>query len=89
MSLIKRGNSKFWYVQFQLNHQTIIRSTRTTDRKAAEKIAVKIRAEAHDQIILGRKKPLTLEKADGVDAPRRHRCARMECCNHSIGGVHA
>lgn len=63
MSLVKRGNSKFWYVQFQLNHRTIIRSTHTTDRKAAEKIAVKIRAEAHEEIILGKKKPTTLEAA--------------------------
>lgn len=61
MSLIKRENSKFWYVQFQINHRTIIRSTRTTDRKAAEKIAVKVRADAHAEILLGRKKPINLE----------------------------
>jgi integrase len=63
MSLVKRENSKFWYVQFQINHRTVIRSTRTTDRKAAERIAAKLRAEAHDEIVLGRKKPITLEVA--------------------------
>lgn len=65
MSLVRRGNSKFWYVQFQLDHKTIIRSTRTTDRKAAEQVASKIRAESHAEIILGRKKPLSL--ADALD----------------------
>jgi integrase len=61
MSVVKRGNSKFWYVQFQLDHQTIIRSTRTTDRKIAEQVATKIRAEAHAEIVLGKKKPSSLE----------------------------
>lgn len=65
MSIIKRGNSKFWYVQFQIDHQTVIRSTKTTDRKAAEQVAAKIRAEAHSQIVLGRRKPSTL--ADALD----------------------
>ena len=32
-------------------------------RKAAEKIATKIRAEAHSEILLGRKKPSTVEAA--------------------------
>lgn len=63
MALIKRDNSKFWYVQFQLNHRTIVRSTRTTDRKIAEKVALKIRSEAQEEILLGRKKPITLETA--------------------------
>lgn len=63
MSLVKRGNSKFWYVQLQIDHQTIIRSTRTTDRKVAEQVAAKIRAEAHAEIVLGKKKSSTLEAA--------------------------
>ena len=63
MPLVKRGKSKFWYVQFQIDHQTIIRSTRTTDRKIAEQVAMKIRAEAHSEIILGKRKPATLEVA--------------------------
>lgn len=63
MALVKRSNSKFWYVQFQINHITIIRSTRTVDRKIAERVAAKIRAETHEQLVLGQKKPLTLEQA--------------------------
>lgn len=63
MSIVKRGNSKFWYVQLQIDHQTIIRSTRTTDRKIAEQVASKIRAEAHAEIVLGKKKTSTLDAA--------------------------
>lgn len=63
MSLVKRANSKYWYVQFQIDHQTIIRSTRTTDRKVAERIAAKIRSEAVNEVMLGEKKSITLEEA--------------------------
>lgn len=63
MALVKRSNSKFWYVQFQIKHVTIIRSTRTSDRKTAERVAAKIRAEAHEQIMLGRKKSSTVAEA--------------------------
>jgi len=63
MSLIKRPNSKYWYVQFQLNHQTFIRSTRSTDRKTAEKIAERIRLTATSEQLLGAAKPLKLQEA--------------------------
>jgi integrase len=63
MTLVRRANSKYWYVQFQLKHQTIIRSTRTTDKRTAERVAAKIRAEAHERIVLGRKKQITLGEA--------------------------
>jgi integrase len=63
MALVKRSNSKFWYVQFQINHITIIRSTRTADRKVAERVAAKIRAETHEQLVLGQRKPMTIEQA--------------------------
>ena len=36
MGVIKRGNSKFWYIQFQYNGQTFIKSSKTTDKKLAE-----------------------------------------------------
>lgn len=63
MTLVRRANSKFWYVQFQLKHITIIRSTRTSDRRVAERVAAKIRAEAHEKIVLGRKRSISLELA--------------------------
>lgn len=77
MSLVKRPNSKFWYVQFQLKHQTVIRSTRTTDRRVAERVAAKIRAETHEEIIEGRKKPLTIEQA-----LKRYLDSRVGMANH-------
>ena len=36
MGIVKRGNSKYWYIQFQLNGKTYIKSTKTTDRRIAE-----------------------------------------------------
>lgn len=63
MTLTKRANSRFWYVQFQFDHQTVIRSTRTTDRKIAEQVAARIRAEIHAEVMLGRRRPITLEQA--------------------------
>ncbi len=63
MTLVRRANSKHWYVQFQLKHQTVIRSTRTTDKRTAERVAAKIRAEAHERIVLGKKKQITLGEA--------------------------
>jgi len=77
MSLVKRPNSKFWYVQFQIKNKTIVRSTRTGDRKVAERVAAKIRSEAHLEIIEGRKKPLTVEEA--LD---RYISARVGTPNH-------
>lgn len=63
MSLVKRGNSKFWYVQFQIDHQMIVRSTKTTDRRVAEQVAAKIRADVHAELLLGKKEEITLEVA--------------------------
>ncbi len=50
MSLIKRPNSRYWYVQFQIDNRTFVRSTRTTERKIALKIADKIRADIHQEV---------------------------------------
>jgi integrase len=61
--LVKRGNSRFWYVQFQLNHKTFVRSTKTTDRKEAERLEVKFRAEAYAEGVLGKKRSISVEQA--------------------------
>lgn len=94
MSLVKRPNSKFWYVQFQIEHRTVVRSTKTTDRRVAEKVAAKLRQEIHEELVLGKKRPLTLaaalERFIGVksDTPneRNLRCqARM--LNRIVGAA--
>lgn len=63
MPLVKRGNSKFWYVQFQLNGRTFVRSTRTTERKEAEKVEAQVKAEAYAEGVLGKKKQISVSEA--------------------------
>src|ERR1039458_7064562 len=47
MSIVKRGNSKNWYMHFQLNGQTYIRSSRTTNKKIAEQMEIEWKANLH------------------------------------------
>lgn len=63
MSVVKRGNSKYWYVQFQMNGRTVIKSTRTTSKKAAEQFEADLRSKMHAQIFLGVKPSITLGEA--------------------------
>lgn len=63
MSLIKRPNSRYWYVQFQIDNKTFVRSTKTADRRIALKVAEKLRTEAHLSILLGDTKTTTLGSA--------------------------
>jgi integrase len=53
MSVLKRGNSKFWYIQFQLRGKTYIRSSRTTDKKVAEQMEREWKRQIHGQEYLG------------------------------------
>ncbi len=53
MSILKRGNSKNWYIQFQFKGKTYIRSSRTTDRKAAEQLEREWKRQLHNQEFLG------------------------------------
>ena len=63
MPLVKRENSKFWYVQFQLNGRTFVKSTRTTDRKEAEKVEALAKAEAYAEGVLGKKKQISVSES--------------------------
>lgn len=63
MPLVKRGNSKFWYVQFQLDGKTYVKSTKTTDRKAAERIETQFKTEVYAEGVLGKKKQTTVADA--------------------------
>lgn len=63
MSILKRGNSKFWYIQFQMNGKTYIRSSRTTDKKVAEQLERDWRSQLHAQQFLGAKEPITIRDA--------------------------
>lgn len=63
MSVLKRSNSRSWYIQFQLNGRTYIRSSRTTNKKAAEQMEVDWRSRLHAQQYLGQKDRITLRNA--------------------------
>lgn len=63
MTIIKRGSSKFWYVQFQLNGKTYIRSSRTTSKKAAEQMETEWKARLHAEQFLGHRARLTVRRA--------------------------
>lgn len=63
MPLVKRSNSKYWYAQFQIDHRTIVKSTKTTDRKVASQIEARLRAEYHSGRMLGKKKSITFGQA--------------------------
>ena len=63
MSVIKRGNSKNWYIHFMFNGQTCIRSSRTTNKKIAEQMEIEWKAQLHSQQYQGRKQRITLADA--------------------------
>lgn len=63
MSVMKRGNSRYWYIQFQMNGKTYIRSSRTTNKKLAEQMETEWKAKLHAQEFLGRKDRITVRAA--------------------------
>lgn len=63
MAVTKRPGSPFWYVQFQYNGQTYIKSTKTTDKKLAAKLEHQWRSDLIAQQQLGVKPTLTVQQA--------------------------
>lgn len=63
MSIVKRGNSKHWYMQFQLNGKTYIRSSNTTNKKAAVQMEAEWRTQLHANHFLGKKERIRLGEA--------------------------
>lgn len=53
MSVLKRGGSQFWYVQFQLNGRTYIKSSKSTDRKIAELLESQWKKQLMTEQVLG------------------------------------
>lgn len=45
MGVIRRGNSRYWYIQFQLYGKTYIKSSKTTDKRLAELSEAEWRSE--------------------------------------------
>jgi len=63
MSVVRRGNSRFLYIQFQFNGRTYIKSSRTQDRKVAERMENEWRSKLHSNQVLGERETITLDKA--------------------------
>lgn len=63
MSVVKRGNGKNWYIHFQFNGETYIKSSRTTNKKIAEQLEVEMKAKLHAETYQGRKQRITLSDA--------------------------
>lgn len=63
MGVIKRGNSKFWYIQFQYNGRTFIKSSKTTDKKLAEAMENSWRKQLAEQHVFGTKERIAIKTA--------------------------
>lgn len=63
MSIVKRGNSKYWYIHFQIRGKTYIRSSRSTSKKVAEQMEVEWKSQIHAQQFLGHKERITIKAA--------------------------
>jgi integrase len=62
MGVIKRGNSKYWYIQFQYNGKTFIKSSKTADKKLAEMMESDWRKKLIVQQVIGIKDRIKLEE---------------------------
>lgn len=62
MGVIKRGNSKYWYIQFQYDGKTFIKSSKTTDKKLAEIMESDWRKKLIVQQVTGIKDRINLEE---------------------------
>jgi len=55
MGVIKRGDSKNWYIQFQFKGNTYIKSSKTTDKRVAERMEREWKVKIHSHQLLGEK----------------------------------
>lgn len=60
MTVLRRGNSKYWYIQFQFNGRTYIRSSRTTDRRSAEIMETDWRKRLLGEKVLGLRERISI-----------------------------
>ena len=63
MAIAKRDGSKYWYIQFQYNGNTYIKSSKTTDKLLAEQLEANWRKQLIEQDQMGVKAPLEIKKA--------------------------
>jgi len=62
MSVSKRNGSKYWYIQFQYNGRTYIKSSKTPDKQLALNLEAQWRKQLIEQNQLGLKSPIEITK---------------------------
>ena len=65
MGVYKRGSSKYWYIQFQFNNKTYVRSSKTTEKSVAKQVEREWRRKLHAEAELGIRERIKL--ADALD----------------------
>ena len=63
MAVYKKKNSPYWYIQFQLNGETYIKSSKTTNKKLADALEKQWRDEIIESGMTGKREHITVEKA--------------------------
>ena len=63
MSIFKRNGEGNFYIQFNYSGKTYVKSSKTTNKKVAEKMEREWKAEIHAQVELGERKRITLKEA--------------------------
>jgi integrase len=58
----RRENSQYWYIQFQFQGRTYIRSSRTVEKRAAEQMEREWKRQLHAQAFLGKRERITIHK---------------------------
>ena len=76
MSVLKRGG-KYWYVQFQYNGRTYIKSSKSTDRRIAELLESQWKKQLMTEQVLGIKSRLPLVEAFDVYKEAKKRLASL------------
>jgi len=62
MSVLKRGNSKFWYIQFQFQGKTYIKSSKSTDKRIAQRVEREWKVKVHSQQYMGEKESISFRE---------------------------
>ena len=63
MAIAKRDGSRYWYIQFQYNGKTYIKSSKTPDKLLAEQLESTWRKQLIEQDQMGMKAPIEIKKA--------------------------
>ena len=63
MAISKRPNSPYWYIQFQFNGKSYIKSSKSTDKSHAENMEAQWRNQLIQQHQFGISAPISIAKA--------------------------